>query len=371
MVSVLLRYSKMIRNKLGIGYILFIIGLTALGALLPSKVWATVSCIDIFDDTRRAGIIQKELLRSSAETLGLAIDFIPQSLSTNGPTILRESNFKSRQFKSLKILRELPTQISVELEKIITGAVSPIKIADGVIKISVSSNRGNINKNDSIEILFEKKISHRYLDLYAKIANFVYELQGLEPKHPITGVRMSRENLEILKKGSDVEHYLLFDQKVWETHLRFLQKIWNQLVDFNDKSALIELFSADPTVLPFAGVTTVRSKDSYGDFFEIKRYWKNQIEDPYNILELSTKNDFILRHKLIYSVIYDLPAQSRLRIRSHSSVHTKAYRRLGFIKTKAFIDEQYPDVHVDLLESTRELALEKISKVLGDSKEGP
>ncbi len=346
--------------------------LLVLCTLTPSKNLAAVICSDIFDSTHDDKTsIQKQLLRSSAEALGLAIDFVPPSTSSFGPSIIKETNFQIRKKENQKMLKSLPNHITPEFERLVIDSVQPMSLSPGIFRIKISTDHGNIKYNDSIGSQYQKKIIHRYYVLYSKIANFVYELQGLEPKNPITGARMFGENLEILSNNSKVDLFLLFDEAVWKTQVRQLEKIWSQYLVNQDRSAFGELFQTNLAVLPFAGVTTVQSKDAQGEYYELKRYWKNAFEDPYDLLTIQNKNDFVLRHKLLESIIYELPPQSRLKIKSHTIIHTKAYGRLGFSKTNALIDKNYPDVQVDLLETTREIALEKIAKILKDSKADP
>lgn len=336
-----------------------------------SKVYASVNCSALFQ-LEFNNQTKIELENFASTQLGLAFDFNSALKGSATPKYSKRPDYDRRRAENIKYFNALADEIPSDFIRMVSQAVSPIELSDGIIRIQVSSNKGSIVKKDSLVTQFQKKIIHRYSYLYAKIATFVYQLQGLEPKHPITGSRMSNEDLQILTSGSDVEFYVLFDKSVWDTQLRILHSIW-QRANINNfelqKDVIAELFDDKIVALPFAGIALVHSKNDSGIFVELKRYWKNNLEDPYGLLSITEKNDFILRHKLLYSVIIDLPHNTNLQIKSHSLAHTRAYKRLGFTKLKTYTDERYPDNPVDLLVSTRENTLTSIIKILSDLKE--
>jgi hypothetical protein len=140
--------------------------------------------------------------------------------------------------------------------------------------------------------------------------------------------------------------------------------VWSALQ--SDPLEAVRLFKPELPLFPLAGVATVRT----GKTYEIKRYFKNDVEDPFEFLRLQPKNEFRLRYELLLSVARELPEKGVLEIRSHTRVHTLAYRRLGFKVVKTFEEANYPGIQVDLLQGDKQDVVSKIEAILDNQKSG-
>ena len=149
--------------------------------------------------------------------------------------------------------------------------------------------------------------------------------------------------------------------------MRILQMMWSRYRETNDPTGKSwhwsQMFEPHP-FLPFAGVAVAKSFRRIDAPVELKRYFKNENEDPFSLITVEKKDDFTLRHKLILSVLQNLPPGTKVQIHSHTPVHTIAYAKLGFTKIGPIKNPKYPDAHIDLLEATREHILEKITALL-------
>ena len=165
---------------------------------------------------------------------------------------------------------------------------------------------------------------------------------------------------------------LIFDEKVWNQQLRVLENRVNEYQAAQDsiaqKELLNDLTSPTDPYLPLSGVAVTYSLVNRTLPMEIKRYFKNDHEDPLNLMQLQDKNEFQVRHKMIYKMIESLPEGQQLEIHAHTLVHARAYLKLGFHKAGTMVNPLYPGVEVHLLKATREEALTKIAAILGESK---
>jgi hypothetical protein len=97
---------------------------------------------------------------------------------------------------------------------------------------------------------------------------------------------------------------------------------------------------------------------------ELKRYFKNDLEDPLGITEVKQKNELKLRHSMLYKAIEALPEGQMVEIHAHTKAHVIAYAKLGFVDSGLIVNPKYPDIEIRLLKATREQALQHIKAIL-------
>lgn len=204
--------------------------------------------------------------------------------------------------------------------------------------------------------------------LYIRMVNWNYRFSGLEKNKTITSMVMMDEIALYAKNNQAFNFNLLFDKKIWEMYLLTLSV---QLEDYNraetqEQKELIlgHISNGSMPFLPFAGVSWAKDILDTNAPAELKRYFKNDIEDPLDLASTTDKNEFSLRHKMLYRVIESLPEKSSIEIHAHSMVHVKAYAKLGFKKSGIIENKKYPGIKIYLLKAQREEALDKISTIL-------
>jgi hypothetical protein len=208
---------------------------------------------------------------------------------------------------------------------------------------------------------------------YIHLVNWSYRISGLEKNKSLSSLNMMDEMAEIAAlEGRAFVLNLIFDQKVWLQQLRVLETRVNEYTAAKDEKTrrgILENISqpTDP-YFPLAGVAITYDMRAPSRPMEIKRYFKNDHEDPMQLMDLQDKNEFLIRHKMIYKIIEGLPPEQQLEIHAHTPIHARAYLKLGFHRAEIIENPKYPGVQVQLLKATREEALAKIGAILSEQK---
>jgi hypothetical protein len=216
-------------------------------------------------------------------------------------------------------------------------------------------------------------IINRLFRTYETLVTFGYRLSGLEENSVSSSVHMHLEASLLRSRLHSIDYNLVFDKKVWASLLRLLENdvhvvettSWNSNAN---KLATHTIIDVNEPLYPMAGVALMSDRKNPGSPIEIKRYFKNDYEDPLGLVGVSEKNEFRARHEMLYEIFNALPAGQPLEIHAHSIVHARAYMKLGFKRTEIMENPLYPGVQVHLLKATREEAMEKIAAVIRELK---
>jgi hypothetical protein len=215
---------------------------------------------------------------------------------------------------------------------------------------------------------FEQAVFHRYQQMGIKTVDFVYRHSGLEAKRPLTGATLMDEIVSILKQGRGYNIHLAFDPKVWELELQLLAGYYQRYQaaqTAQEKAKIIgEMNQGLDPFQPFSGVVTTEFILPTDRPTEIKRYFKNDFEDPIEFLALPAKPEYELRLQMLSQVIGGLRPENELEIHAHSVVHLRAYLKLGFHIFSEMENPLYPGVKVYVLRGEKSGVLEKIKKAL-------
>lgn len=228
-------------------------------------------------------------------------------------------------------------------------------------------------------------IKNRFSNLYLQMVSWNYRLNLLVKDRPMSSIKMIDELSVYANDAKFFEYALTFDNKVWETQKQIMTHLidqYHQAKPAEQDSILVKISNPTEPFLPLAGIAQAKSlysaltPEAWANAnikpikypVELKRYFKNDIEDPLNLLNLSKKaDDFIIRHKMLYQTIEAMPPETPLEIHAHSILHVRAYSKLGFKNVGLIKSEKFKDTEIHLLKATREEALENIKRILGSS----
>lgn len=294
---------------------------------------------------------------------------------------LYEISWHDKENKFLPIERpEQKTIITKELNELMGRSAINFKdqtfvqsLIDSGISISQLSDAAVVVTSKNIqsktpETPLDRAIRSHFNLLYAQMANWSYRLSGLEKNRTSTSMIMLDEISMYAKNLRTFSFNLAFDQAVWREYLKVLEV---QIQEYKDATteterdlALSRLSQPSIPFLPFAGLSASVPILDRTQVIELKRYFKNDLEDPLGLVSISKKDDFILRHRLIYETVQSLPENSLVEIHAHSLVHARAYVKLGFKVESIIINEKYPNIEIRLLQGRRENILQKIKSIL-------
>ncbi len=228
-----------------------------------------------------------------------------------------------------------------------------------------------INNQRNFESLPSEIVSalrSHFSTMYLHTVSWVYRHSNLERNNILTNAKMMDEIVAYAKDQKVFEFQLLFDQKTWQAKLQILNLRFNEYQMATDpiikKKLLDEISQPTEPFLPFAGLATATNLRDRSAPIELKRYFANILEDPLSILTLKDKNDFYLRHKLIYRTVELLPQEKELEIHAHTDLHVRMYKKLGFVEAGLINNPKYPDATIYLLKAKRETVLDSLSLIL-------
>lgn len=229
----------------------------------------------------------------------------------------------------------------------------------------------------------QSALRHYFQVLYGEIATFTYRKSGLVENKEINSYLLNDDILVYAANKQYLDYTLVYDKKVWTEQMKLLNDIMSQYSNAttaeSKRIVLNQLYQARTPFLPMAGMAQAKSylsnwPQSYFESFglkkpsypiELKRYFANEFEDPLNLVPTkSTKNEFLIRHKMILRTIEQFPEGQKLEIHSHTPLHTRAYAKLGFIDQGVIKAEKFSDGYLHLLTATREAVIEKIRSIL-------
>ncbi|MGZ3775867.1 MAG: hypothetical protein ACXVCY_19240 [Pseudobdellovibrionaceae bacterium] len=271
--------------------------------------------------------------------------------------------------QELEYFNRLPKAVSSEVQDLIHNALNPKKLSDSSILIKIDSNgwiNSFSNETSKEKAFFSDLIQSRFSSLYQEIVIWIYQKNGLEEYSPLTSAKMIDEQREYISQGSPMDYFLLFDAQAWHAQMLIIEMNWQEYKSTHntlDSWRSTQMFGSN-IFWPFAGVAIAKPTNNSKGSVELKRYFKNDIEDPFEILNISKKDDYTLRQELLLHALEELPPNTVIQIHSHTKVHTLAYQRLGFNSTSQIQNPKYPNATIDLLEANKEEVIKKIKILL-------
>lgn len=321
------------------------------------------------DDNRRVARHLKHVAPEVAAELmgGVGFKIFETQQLADGKSGLqkREPSYSEVRDQASALMGKRPTKISPELNQLVTDLFHPTMINDETVLIELSHSgwhSPSIARSGQTHFAFQ--VSMRMERLYQKTATWIYQKEGLEPLDPSTSGTMVDEIHNYAIERKPLDYFMLFDKKVWNEQMRFFEECWLERFPDPSSEALEIKFITPDVFWPAAGVALARPINESVPV-EVKRYFKNELGDPLELLTPSqSKDDYTLRNQLLLSALETLPKDQELEIHSHTRTHTIAYRKLGFTVTRQVLNPDYPDVTVDLLHAKNRDVITKIKALL-------
>ncbi len=310
------------------------------------------------------GRVRKIMDWGTLGVLGKIYDFVWDP--SQQKIVRRENPEEARAVrkKTEALLSRAPSQLSSEFQELVRISVGPYKLTETTVMLTAKlvSWVGLSG--------FAQAILHRFQRTGMSVVDFVYRDSGLESKDPRTGFTMLDEIIEILKQGRGFSFHLVYDKAVWEKELQILQVRYDEYQkadsDESRQKVIDSVNQRNDPFLPFTGVVTTEFLVPNEKPIELKRYFRNQYEDPLGFAEVLPKDDLQLRRRMLYRVIQNLPAGSELEIHAHTALHKRAYLQLGFHVSGETENPLYPGVKVYILRAKREECLIKNKSLVSD-----
>jgi hypothetical protein len=310
---------------------------------------------------------------NSLGKLGNLYDLIPDPVTGKIQAIKNKSFFDQSRRQLKKRFKDAPEPASNAFVARVNGIVKARELPDDLVIITI--NQDTLASLDPFTKGHRATglIINRFFRTYENLVTFGYRLSGLEENSVSSSVHMQLEASLLRSRLHSIDYNLVFDKKIWAELLRLLENDVRivETTSSNTQAnqlATHRIIDVNEPLYPMAGVALMSDRKAPGSAIEIKRYFKNDYEDPLGLVGVSDKNEFRARHEMLYEIFNALPVRQPLEIHAHSLVHAKAYMRLGFKRTEIMENPLYPGVQIHLLKATREEAMEKIASVIQDSK---
>ncbi len=320
--------------------------------------------VDIPDHIKQLMDPVKNLNIAAMGVLGKVFDI---KYNVNNKKMQADAN----SFYQEKVLSEIKNwipkisdKVSPEFLNEVNKTVKIIKLDSGLINIRIET--GQLGEKDLSPI--EDAIKNKYSTMYIQLVNWSYRLSGLEKNKSLSSFVMFDEIIVLAKNLRSLQFNMIFDPVVWDLQLRILEA---QVIAYRSetdpqiaKELLNEISQPNLPLLPLAGVALAHHMIDQSAPVEIKRYFKNDFQDPLRLTDVKPKNEFRMRHEMIYKMVENLKPHHEVEIHAHSLLHAKAYTKLGFKVSEQISNPLYPGVVIYLLKGQRESILDKISLIL-------
>jgi hypothetical protein len=308
----------------------------------------------------------KQLNIASMGVLGDIFDLVPSPAT--GKTVFQQNAWRTHEVKTRteELLKKAPETVPVSVMDLVRNSVDVRELTDQTVLVTA--------KLVSQKFLtgLPQAILHRFQKVGLSSVTFVYRQSGLEPNEPLTGFTMLDETVEIIKNQRGFSFHLLYDKAVWEMELKAIaarvQQFENAKSDEEKSSVISSMNQLSEPFLPFSGIVTTEWPFPGAKPVELKRYFSNELEDPLHFTVTSPKNEFKLRHQMLYKVIEEMPPKTTMEVHAHTVAHKRAYTKLGLKVIKEEINPLYPDVTVYVLAGLREDMLEALSAILNKTE---
>jgi hypothetical protein len=321
--------------------------------------------------------------RALMKPLGSLYDLFTDKKTKKTVLVKNKYDYEKIKNSTSEQLNRIKNTDAKKYESLINSAVYTEKLTENTTLVQITS----IHNGATAENRIQQAISQRFQSLYINMVNWNYRVSNLMENKTLSSAIMTDDISVYWNELKYFDYTLTFDNKVWETQKLIIAdkiELYNTSITDADKNRIIEELS-QPTeaFLPLTGMAQAKSiysgitPEAYALMgttpikypVELKRYFKNDIEDPFNLLDIKAKtDDFIIRHKMIYKVIENLPSETPLEIHAHSILHVRAYSKFGFKDTGRINSEKYKNVDIHLLKASRETVMEKIKTILNTNQ---
>ena len=324
----------------------------------------TIIKVDIPDHMKQLMDPVKNLNIAVMGVLGKVFDI---KYNANNKKVQADANYFYQEKVRSEIKNWIPKisdKVSPEFLKEVNKTVKIIKLDSGLINIRIET--GQLGEKETS--LIEDAIKNKYSTMYIQLVNWSYRLSGLEKNKSLSSFVMLDEIVVLAKNLQSLQFNMIFNPVVWDLQLRILEA---QVIAYRSetdpqisKELLNEISQPNLPLLPLAGVALAHHMINQSAPVEIKRYFKNDFQDPLGLTDVQPKNEFRIRHEMIYKMVENLKPHHEVEIHAHSLLHAKAYTKLGFKVSEQISNPLYPGVVIYLLKGQRETILDKISLIL-------
>lgn len=328
----------------------------------------TISKSELRDKLNVNKLFDRALLGPLGRLFDLKLDKINKKIKT----VRNKFSFSEIEKETKATLEKIKTIDSSKYDGLFMKLLQPEEVSPNVIMIQISS----IVKPDMGEV--ERAIQQRFQLLYYEMVNWNYRLSGLLENKTHSNLLLMDDVSVYANEMKYFDFTLVFDHKLWEVEKAILTSLIEQYKKTSDKDEqqkiLIEIQKKKEPFLPMTGMAQAKHFFSLGLAsasglnhypVELKRYFKNDLEDPLDLLNVDPKtDDFVIRHRMIYRTVEKLPVGTPLEIHAHSILHVRAYAKLGFKDTGLIDSEKFKESDIHLLKATREQVLDKIQTIL-------
>lgn len=264
--------------------------------------------------------------------------------------------------RTKKLLSESDVEVTNKHLEIIDRTVKIESLTEDTVLVSLKNFM--IGKEHAE---LESAIKNYFSLTYIKTVNWVYRLYNLEKNETMSSMVMMDEVSYYAAQLIGFEFNLIYDKKVIEKHLKVIAKVieeYEAASGADAKAQALRRLQIEMPLMPIGGVTVVSKIVNPNAPVELKRYFKSEIEDPLGLADVKPKDEFKLRHAMLYKAIERLPIGQQVEIHAHTRAHVIAYAKLGFVDTGRIVNPKYPEVEVRLLKANREVALAHIKAIL-------
>lgn len=298
-------------------------------------------------------------------TMGVLAELYDLNQNPKNGRNFPEANLTAKPYvesRTKKILSQSDVAVTNKHLEIIGRTVKIESLTDDTVLVSLKSFMIGKEYGE-----LESAIKNYFSLTYMKTVNWVYRLYNLEKNETMSSMVMMDEVSYYAAQRIGFEFNLIYDKKVIEKHLKVIAKVIEEYEAASGATAkaqaLLRLQTEMP-LMPIGGVTVASEIVNPNAPVELKRYFKNEIEDPLGLADVKPKDEFKLRHSMLYKAIERLPIGQQVEIHAHTRAHVIAYAKLGFVDAGRIINPKYPEVEVRLLKATREEALAHIKAIL-------
>ncbi|MFN3454225.1 MAG: hypothetical protein ACK41T_04640 [Pseudobdellovibrio sp.] len=275
----------------------------------------------------------------------------------------KRKNFISQK---LKLLNDI--QITREERKVLYNRVQILQGDADVVFVKISSRNNNV-----LEGTPQDQIAKKLMLEYIFAVNWIYRISGLEPNSAMSNAKMMDEVSAYANRLYLFDYYMVYDRKIWsnlEKSFAYFYREFNAAPTAAAQKAVIESFESEREgFLPLAGLVLTEHYLNKNAPSEFKRYFKNEFEDPFNLLSLKKKNDHILRMKLIKTIVESKSNKKIFEIHAHTETHVQQYLKLGFEVISEIKNPKFPGAKVYLLQAKKNQIIPKINSILGKHQE--
>lgn len=275
---------------------------------------------------------------------------------------VNQSGKSSVEVRTKALLSESDIEVTSKHLDIINRTVKIESLTDHTVLVSLKNFMVGKEHPE-----LESAIKNYFSLTYIKLVNWVYRLYNLEKNETMSSMVMMDEVSYYAANLVGFEFNLIYDKRVIEKHLQVIAKViedYNSTDDISVKEQVLRRFQVEIPLMPIGGVTVASNIVNPRGPVELKRYFKNEIEDPLNLVDVKSKDEFRLRHAMLYKAIERLSNGQQIEIHAHTKAHVIAYAKLGFVDSGKIVNPKYPEVEVRLLKATREEALAHIKATL-------